>query len=208
MQTLYIHPDNPQERLIQQAIRLLRDDGLMVIPTDLGYVFGATVSSRSALDKLKKIRNLDDKHHFTLLCQDLSQVSGFAVVNNEQFRHLKAHTPAPITFILSANKDTPKKLAHPKKKTIGIRIANTPIITALLDVLTEPLLISSLILPDVGVLYEPYLIQETLDHVVDGFIDVGILTDGMTSVVDLTDNEPVCLRKGAVDVSDWAIGPL
>ena len=204
MQTLYIHPDNPQERLINQAVRLLRDDALIILPTDLGYVFGAMISSRQALDKLKKIRQLDDKHHFTLLCRDLSQVAGFATVNNEQFRHLKAHTPAPITFILSASKDTPKKLAHPKKKTIGVRISNTPIIHALLDTLAEPLLISSLILPDVGVLYDPYRIQETLDNVVDGFIDVGTLIDGMTSVIDLTGDNPICLRAGVMDTSDWA----
>lgn len=204
MQTLYIHPENPQTRLISQAVRLLQNDALIVLPTDLGYVFGTTLSARQALSKLKKIRNLDDKHHFTLLCKDLSQVAGFAMVNNEQFRHLKTHTPAPITFILSAGKDTPKKLAHPKKKTIGVRIANTPIITTLLDNLEEPLLISSLILPDVGVLYEPHLIQEMLDGILDGFIDVGVLVDGITSVIDLTGNEPICLRMGAVDVSGWA----
>lgn len=207
MQVLYIHPDNPQDRLISQAVHLIKNDALIIMPTDLGYVFASSITSRSATDRLKQIRKLDDKHHFTLLCQDLSQASGFAVIDNEQFRHLKSHTPAPITFILQASKDTPKKLVHPKKKTIGIRIAHTPIINALLNDLGEPLLISSLILPNVGVVYEPYVIQDILDNVVDGFIDMGVLTDGMTTVIDLTTDTPTCMRAGAVDVSDWTDTP-
>lgn len=126
MQTLYIHPDNPQPRLIEQAAEALKNDQLIIYPTDTSYAFGCRLGAKQALEKLRLIRQLDDKHQFTLLCRDLSEIATYATVDNQQFKQLKAHTPAAITFILNATKDVPKKLAHPKKKTIGIRVPTTP----------------------------------------------------------------------------------
>lgn len=204
MKSLYIHPDNPQPRLIDEVIRTLQTDGLIILPTDISYVFAVGLGSKNALDQLKRLRGLDDKHHFTLLCRDLSQVATYANVNNEQYRELKAHTPSAITFILNASKETPKKLAHPKKKTIGIRIAHTPIIIALLDTLDEPLLISSLILPNGDIpLDEPYDIEDKLDSHVDLFINIGTLATHTTTVVDMTATPPTLIRQGIVDVSGW-----
>ncbi|WP_199507788.1 MULTISPECIES: L-threonylcarbamoyladenylate synthase [unclassified Psychrobacter] len=201
MQTLYIHPDNPQPRLIEQAAKMLKEDKLIVYPTDTSYAFGCRLGAKAALDKLKHIRELDDKHQFTLLCRDLSEIATYATVDNLQFKQLKAHTPAPITFILNATKDVPKKLAHPKKKTIGIRVPSNPIAQALLTAMDEPILTSSLLMPDdERVLDDPFDIEELLGNQIDGLINAGIKTTLLTTIVDMTQGNPEVIRQGAADV--------
>jgi len=201
MEVLYIHPDNPQPRLIEQAANLLRKDQLIIYPTDTSYAFGCRLGAKDALAKLKKIRQLDDKHQFTLLCRDLSEIANYATVDNVQFKQLKAHTPAPITFILNATKDVPKKLAHAKKKTIGIRVPSNPIAQALLEAMDEPILTSSLILPDRDdILDDPFEIEDLLDKEIDGLINAGIKTTKLTTIVDMTSSTPEIIRQGAADV--------
>lgn len=201
MQVLYIHPDNPQPRLIEQAAELLRKDLLIIYPTDTSYAFGCRLGAKDALEKLKQIRELDDKHQFTLLCRDLSEIANYATVDNVQFKQLKAYTPAPITFILNATKDVPKKLAHAKKKTIGIRVPSNPIAQALLEAMDEPILTSSLILPNRDdILDDPFEIEELLGNQIDGLINAGIKTTKLTTIVDMTSSQPEVIRQGAANV--------
>ena len=201
MQVLYIHPENPQPRLIEQAADLLRKDQLIIYPTDTSYAFGCRLGAKDALEKLKQIRELDDKHQFTLLCRDLSEIANYATVDNVQFKQLKAHTPAPITFILNATKDVPKKLAHAKKKTIGIRVPSNPIAQALLEAMDEPILTSSLILPNRDdILDDPFEIEDLLSNQIDGLINAGIKTTKLTTIVDMTSSHPEVIRQGAADV--------
>ncbi len=203
MEVLYIHPDNPQARLIEQAADLLRNDKLIVYPTDTSYAFGCRLGAKEALEKLKQIRELSDKHQFTLLCRDLSEIANYAAVDNNQFKQLKAHTPAPITFILNATKDVPKKLAHAKKKTIGIRVPSNPIAQALLAAMDEPILTSSLILPNSDeVMDDPFDIEEALANQIDALINAGVQTTKLTTIVDMTSGQPEIIRQGAADVSD------
>ncbi len=201
MEIFYIHPDNPQPRLIEQAADLLRRDQLIIYPTDTSYAFGCRLGAKDALAKLKQIRELDDKHQFTLLCRDLSEIANYATVDNVQFKRLKAHTPAPITFILTATKDVPKKLAHAKKKTIGIRVPSNPIAQALLEAMDEPILTSSLILPNRDdILDDPFEIEDLLGNQIDGLINVGIKTTKLTTIVDMTSSVPEVIRQGAANV--------
>jgi len=201
MEVFYIHPDNPQPRLIEQAADLLRRDQLIIYPTDTSYAFGCRLGAKDALAKLKQIRELDDKHQFTLLCRDLSEIANYATVDNMQFKQLKAHTPAPITFILNATKDVPKKLAHAKKKTIGIRVPSNPIAQAMLEAMDEPILTSSLILPNQDdILDDPFEIEDLLDNQIDGLINAGIKTTKLTTIVDMTSSVPEVIRQGAADV--------
>lgn len=203
MQVFYIHPDNPQPRLIEQAAQLLAKDKLLIYPTDTSYAFGCRMGAKDALSQLKLIRQLDDKHQFTLLCRDLSEIATYATVDNIQFKQLKALTPAPITFILPATKDVPKKLAHAKKKTIGIRVPSNAIAQALLEAMGEPILTSSLILPDDDlVMDDPFQIEERLDNLVDGLINAGIKTTKLTTIIDMTTSQPALIRQGAADVSE------
>lgn len=202
MEVLYIHPDNPQARLIEQAADMLRNDKLIVYPTDTSYAFGCRLGAKDALEKLKQIRELNDKHQFTLLCRDLSEIANYAAVDNNQFKQLKAHTPAPITFILNSTKDVPKKLAHAKRKTIGIRVPSNPIAQALLEAMDEPILTSSLILPNKdGVMDDPFDIEEALGNQIDALINAGIQTTKLTTIVDMTSGQPEIIRQGAADVS-------
>ena len=201
MQVFYIHPENPQPRLIEQVADLLRKDQLIIYPTDTSYAFGCRLGAKDALDKLKQIRELDDKHQFTLLCRDLSEIANYAAVDNIQFKQLKALTPAPITFILNATKDVPKKLAHAKKKTIGIRVPSNPIAQALLEAMDEPILTSSLILPNRDdILDDPFEIEDLLGNQIDGLINAGIKTTKLTTIVDMTGSQPEIIRQGAADV--------
>ncbi|WP_201580103.1 L-threonylcarbamoyladenylate synthase [Psychrobacter sp. Pi2-52] len=201
MEVFYIHPDNPQPRLIEQAADLLRRDQLIIYPTDTSYAFGCRLGAKDALAKLKQIRELDDKHQFTLLCRDLSEIANYATVDNVQFKQLKAHTPAPITFILNATKDVPKKLAHAKKKTIGIRVPSNPIAQALLEAMDEPILTSSLILPNQDdILDDPFEIEDLLGNQIDGLINAGIKTTKLTTIVDMTSSVPEVIRQGAANV--------
>ena len=201
MQVFYIHPENPQPRLIEQVADLLRKDQLIIYPTDTSYAFGCRLGAKDALDKLKQIRELDDKHQFTLLCRDLSEIANYAAVDNIQFKQLKALTPAPITFILNATKDVPKKLAHAKKKTIGIRVPSNPIAQALLEAMDEPILTSSLILPNRDdILDDPFEIEDLLGNQIDGLINAGVKTTKLTTIVDMTGGQPEIIRQGAADV--------
>ena len=201
MQVFYIHPENPQPRLIEQVAELLRKDQLIIYPTDTSYAFGCRLGAKDALEKLKRIRELDDKHQFTLLCRDLSEIANYAAVDNVQFKQLKAHTPAPITLILNATKDVPKKLAHAKKKTIGIRVPSNAIAQALLEAMDEPILTSSLILPNRDdILDDPFEIEELLGNQIDGLINAGIKTTKLTTIVDMTNSQPEIIRQGAADV--------
>ncbi len=202
MHNLYIHPDNPQPRLIAQAVHALQNDLLIIYPTDTSYAFGCKIGSKNALAKLKSIRQLADDHQFTLLCQDLSEIATYATVDNQQFKLLKAITPAPITFILTATKGVPKKLSHPKKKTIGIRVPSNPVAQQLLAAMGEPILTSSLILPDMSIaLDDPFDIEDKLSSQVDILVNTGTLTTKLTTVIDMTTNPPVLVRQGAEDVS-------
>ena len=201
MQVFYIHPDNPQPRLIEQVADLLRRDQLIIYPTDTSYAFGCRLGAKDALEKLKQIRELDDKHQFTLLCRDLSEIANYATVDNVQFKQLKAHTPAPITFILNATKDVPKKLSHTKKKTIGIRVPSNAIAQALLAAMDEPILTSSLILPNRDdILDDPFEIEDILGNQIDGLINAGIKTTKLTTIVDMTSSQPEIIRQGAANV--------
>lgn len=203
MQVLYIHPENPQPRLIEQAAQMLANDKLLIYPTDTSYAFGCRLGAKDALAQLKLVRQLDDKHQFTLLCRDLSEIANYATVDNMQFKQLKAHTPAPITFILPATKDVPKKLAHPKKKTIGIRVPSNPIAQALLEAMGEPILTSSLMLPGEDIVMDdPFEIEERLGSLVDGLINAGIKTTKLTTIVDMTSSRAEIIRQGAADVSE------
>ncbi|WP_230659294.1 L-threonylcarbamoyladenylate synthase [Psychrobacter sp. I-STPA10] len=204
MHTVYIHPDNPQPRLIKQVADALIQDKLIVYPTDTSYAFGCKIGSKEALARLKQIRALDDGHQFTLLCRDLSEIATYATVDNQQFKLLKSMTPAAITFILNATKDVPKKLTHPKKKTIGIRVPNNPISQALLEAVNEPILTSSLILADDdSILDDPFDIEEKLDNLIDVLVNAGIKTTKSTTIIDMTSDTATIVRQGAADVSQY-----
>lgn len=197
---LDVHPDNPQPRTIGQVVEMLRDDALIAYPTDSGYALGCQLGNHDGRDRILRIRELDDKHHFTLLCKDFAQLGQFVHVDNHAFRAIKAVTPGPYTFILPATREVPRRLMHPKKKTVGVRITDHPVACALLDGLGEPLLSSTLILPGEE---EPrtlgWEIKEELDHVVDAVIEAGECPALPTTVVDYSDGVSTVLRRGAGD---------
>lgn len=201
-QFLSIHPENPQQRLIDQAVAVLKRGGLIVYPTDSAYALGCHIGDKMALDRIRALRQLDKNHNFTLMCRDLSELATYARVNNADFRLIKGHTPGPYTFILNATSEVPRRLMHPKRKTIGMRVPNNPIALALMEHLGEPLMSSSLILPGDSVpLTDPYDIRELLEHQVELIIDGGFCGLEPTSVVDLTGDTPKVTRVGcgAVD---------
>ncbi|HCH33301.1 MAG TPA: threonylcarbamoyl-AMP synthase, partial [Oceanospirillaceae bacterium] len=173
-QFFQIHTETPQPRLIKQAVEIIQKGGVVVYPTDCAYAIACHLGDKKAVDRIKQIRQLDDKHHLTLVCEDLSQIASYAKVDNEAYRILKSHTPGAYTFILKASKEVPKKLLHPKKKTIGLRVPDNAIALALLKELGEPMLSSSLILPNEEFpLTDPYDIRQTLEHSLDLIIDGG-----------------------------------
>ena len=196
-----IHPDNPQQRLIDQAVAILRRGGVVVYPTDSCYALGGLYSDKTAIDRIKHIRELDDKHHLTLLCRDLTDISSFARLDNAAFRIIRSLTPGPYTFLLKASRDVPRRLQHPQRKTIGLRIPANPIALALLETLGEPMLSTSLVLPG-----EDYpetdveQIRTKLGKLVDLIVDGGDGGLEQTSVVDLTGAAPEVIRKGKGDV--------
>lgn len=199
---LQIHPDNPQERLIKQAVEIIKRGGLVVYPTDSAYALGCHIGDKLALDRIRAIRQLDKHHNFTLVCKDLSELATYARVNNAAYRLLKTHTPGPFTFILDATGEVPRRLMHPKRKTIGLRVPSHPITQALLAELGEPIMTSSLIMPGEELpLTDPYDIRELLDHHVELVIDGGFCGLDPTTVVDLTEGEPVLVRQGRGDAS-------
>lgn len=197
-QYLEIHPENPQQRLINQAVSLLQKGGLMVYPTDSGYALGCHIGDKSALDRIRKLRQLDKHHNFTLVCRDLSELATYARVDNACFRLLKNFTPGPYTFILKATGEVPRRLMHPKRKSIGIRVPDNPIALALLEALGEPIMSSSLIFPDrEQQLYDPQDIFDAYGNQLDLVINGGFCGDQPTTVVDLTEGTPEILREGA-----------
>ena len=199
---LDIHPDNPQPRLIDQVVEALRDDALIAYPTDSGYALGCQLGNRSGRDRILNIRDLDDRHDFTLMCRDFAQLGQFVQVDNAAFRAIKACTPGPYTFILPATREVPRRLMHPKKRTVGVRIPDHVLDQALLGALGEPMLTSTLLLPGED---EPrtmgWDIKEELDHVIDLVIEAGETPAQPTTVVDWSDGAPEVLRVGAGDVS-------
>jgi tRNA threonylcarbamoyl adenosine modification protein (Sua5/YciO/YrdC/YwlC family) len=201
-QFFQIHPDNPQARLIRQATDIIRNGGVIVYPTDCGYSLGCHIGDKAALDRIRQIRRLDDKHNFTLVCKDLSEISTYARFDNRLYRLLKHHTPGPYTFIFGATSEVPRRLLHPKRKTIGIRIPENKIVQALLDELGEPIMSSSLILPNETMpMMDPYDIRDTLQHQLDLVIDGGYCGMEPTTVIKMDVDEMAVLRQGAGDAS-------
>ena len=199
-----IHPDNPQARLIRNAVDIIRNGGVVVYPTDSAYALGCQIGDKAAVDRIRRIRKLDDKHNFTLVCRDLSEIATYAKVSNASYRSLRHTTPGPYTFIFQATNEVPRRLMHPKRKTVGLRVPNNAIAAALLADLGEPLMSVTLIMPgDDFPLIDPYDIRETLEHEVDLVIDGGYCGMEPTTVVDLADDRPVILRAGKGDVTPF-----
>ncbi len=196
-----IHPDNPQERLIKQAVEIVRKGGVIVYPTDSCYALGCALGNKTAMERILAIRKIDLKHHLTLMCADLSDLGTYAKVDNSQFRQLKAATPGSYTFILQATKEVPNRTLHPKRKTIGLRVPDNAIALALLRELGEPMLSSTLMLPeDDEPLTDPYEIRDRLAHAVDAVIDGGWCGTEPTTVIDMTDGVAL-VRQGKGDVA-------
>ncbi|MBG0816686.1 L-threonylcarbamoyladenylate synthase [Planomonospora sp. ID82291] len=199
-----VHPDSPQPRLIGQVADLLRADGLIAYPTDSGYALGCRLGNKDGIDRIREIRNLGGDHHFTLVCKDFAQFGQFVHVSNAQFRSVKAATPGGYTFILPGTKEVPRRLLHPRKKTVGVRIPDHVVVQALLAELGEPLVSSTLLLPDeTESLTQGWEIKERLDHAVDAVIDSGECGATPTTVVDLSQGEPEILRRGTGDPSPF-----
>jgi len=201
-----IHPDNPNPRLIRQAAVMLRDGAVIVYPTDSGYALGCHLDDKEAVTRIRQIRGLDDKHHMTLVCRDLSEIAHYAKIDNSKFRLLKSNTPGSYTFILDATREVPRRLQHPKRSTIGIRVPDHPVALALLEELNEPLLSSTLILPDAShPLTDVTEIREYLEHRVDLIIESGTVGLEPTTVIDLTGDAPALIRRGKGDTAPFGI---
>jgi tRNA threonylcarbamoyl adenosine modification protein (Sua5/YciO/YrdC/YwlC family) len=197
-----VHPDNPQPRAIQQIVGLVRAGGLIAYPTDSCFALGCQMGNAGGLERIREIRRLDEKHHFTLVCRDFAQLGQFVQVDNSIFRKVRAATPGSYTFILPATREVPRRLLHPRKKTVGVRIPAHAVTQALLAELGEPLLSSTLLLPgEEQPLTQGWEIQERLDHAVDAVVDAGDCGTVPTTVVDLSQDEPVVVRRGAGDPS-------
>lgn len=192
-----IHPGNPQKRLISQAADILRDGGVVVYPTDSCYAIGCRIGDKEALERIRRIRHLDERHNLTLMCGDLSGIATYAKVSNPVFRLMKAYMPGPYTFLLLATRDVPKRLQHPKRKTIGVRVPDHPVTQAMLIEIHEPILSTSLILPGEDTpLTDPEEINNKLGKQVDLILDGGICGIEPTTVVDLAGEQPVIVRQG------------
>lgn len=196
-QFFHIHPDNPQQRLVRQAVGIVRDGGVIVYPTDSCYAIGCRIGDKAAQDRIHRIRRTDPSHNFTLVCRDLSEIAAYARVDNRTYRLLKNYTPGPFTFILKATREVPRRLQNPKRRTIGIRVPEHRVAHALLVELDEPLMSSTLILPDDPLpLTDPIDIRERLQHQVDLVIDGGNCGLDPTTVVDLSEGQPEIMRQG------------
>ncbi|MDD1620401.1 MAG: threonylcarbamoyl-AMP synthase [Methylococcaceae bacterium] len=194
---LEIHPKNPQPRLIQQAVDVLRNGGVIVYPTDTSYALGAQIGDKQAMDAIRRIRRLDDNHNFTLLCNDLSQVSTFTKMGNDAHRLIKKLTPGPFTFLLDATREVPRRLQHPKKKTIGVRIPDHKIAESLIEQLGEPILSSTLIMPgEEYAMADPYEIRQRLDKELNLIIDGGVIEFQPTTIIACVDNLIEIVRQG------------
>lgn len=203
-QFFYVHPDNPQGRLMQQAVAILNQGGVIVYPTDSGYALGCHLGDKKALERVCQIRKIDKNHNFTLVCQDLSQLSEYARVDNSAYRLLKNNTPGAYTFIFKGSKDVPKRLLNPKKKTIGIRVPDNNICQALLAELAEPIMSTSLIMPGESMAEcDPEQIRDLLEHQVDLIIHGGYLGEHPTTVVDFSNDDIEIVRVGEGDPSPF-----
>lgn len=192
-----LHPEQPQPRLIKQAADIIRKGGLVSLPTDAAFALGGHTGDGPLLDRIRRIRGVDERHLFTLMCRDLSEIATYARVDNSQYRLLKATTPGPYTFILEGTKELPRRVLHPKRKTIGLRVPDHPLVKALLDELNEPLLVSTLILPgDEAPLADAEEIRNRLEKQLDLVIDCGHCGTAMTTVVNLADGSPELVREG------------
>ena len=199
-QFFHIHPDNPQLRLIKQAAQIIQSGGVVALPTDSCYALVCQLDDKGAVERLRRIRGVDEKHHLTLLCRDLSELGLYARVDNRQFRLLKAGTPGAYTFILEATKEVPRRLSHPSRKTIGLRVPQHRIVQCLLEELGQPLLGATLTLPgDEDSLTDADTIRERLEKLVDLIIDGGVCAHGPSTVIDLTGPEPEVVRVGRGD---------
>ncbi len=196
-QFFQVHPENPQSRLIHQAADIVQGGGVIVYPTDSAYALGCHIGDKNALDRIRRIRRLDKDHNFTLVCKDLSELAGYARVDNLTYRLLRNNTPGPYTFILPATSEVPRRLKHPKRKTIGLRVPDNAIALDLLAALGEPLMSVTLIMPgDEYPLTDPYDIRQTLEHEVDLVIDGGYCGMEPTTVVDFSEGVPLITREG------------
>lgn len=205
-QFFQIHPDNPQLRLIRQAAQIIQSGGIVALPTDACYALVARLDDKAAVDRLRRIRGIDDRHHLTLLCRDLSEIAQYSRVDNSQYRLLKSATPGAYTFILEATKEVPRRLSHPSRKTIGLRVPDNAIDQALLEELGQPLLGTTLILPgDEHPLSDAEEIRDSLEKVVDLIIDGGACQLEPTTVIDLSGKEPVLVRQGLGDASPFGL---
>ena len=201
-----IHPETPQARLIQQAVSIIQGGGVVVYPTDSAYALGCQLGDKKAMERIRRIRSLQENHNFTLVCRDLSELGTYAHVDNTTYRLLRHATPGPYTFVLEATREVPRRLIQPKRKTIGLRVPDHPIPQALLHTLNEPLMSATLIMPgDDYPMTDPYDIRDSLEHEVDLVIDGGFCGLEATSVIDLTGPTPAVLRAGVGDVSDFEI---
>ena len=206
-----VHPDNPQPRLLKQAVQLLERGGVLAVPTDSSYALVCHLDDKAAADRLRRIRQVDDKHHLTLLCRDLSQLSSYAKVDNRQYRLLKLATPGPYTFILEASKEVPRRVSHPSRKTIGLRVPQHIALLALLDLHNAPLLATTLIAPgESDPMNDASEIRERFEHDLDGVIDAGASALEPTSVIDLTPmgtgGKPEVVREGRGPLQPLGLG--
>ena len=195
-----VHPDNPQARLLKQAVEWLQQGHVLAVPTDSSYALVCQLDDKSAADRLRRVRGIDDKHHLTLLCRDLSELANYARVDNAQFRAIKQATPGPFTFILEATKEVPRRVSHPQRKTIGLRVPEHQVLQELLALHGAPLLATTLIMPGEKVpLNDPEEIRERLEHQVGAVIDAGACSLEPTTVIDMSSDEPEVLRLGRGD---------
>ncbi|MEB5933358.1 L-threonylcarbamoyladenylate synthase [Pseudomonas mosselii] len=205
-QFFQIHPENPQPRLIKQAVEIIRKGGVVVYPTDSAYALGCQIGNKAAIERVRKLRGLDKTHNFTLMCCDMSQLGLYAKVDTGTFRLLKAHVPGPYTFILNGTREVPRLLLHEKRRTIGLRVPKHEITLALLAELGEPLMSVSLILPgDVEPMVDPYEIRERLEHNVDLVIDGGFGDLKASTIIDLSGDEPALIREGCGDPTPFLV---
>lgn len=201
-QFFQVHPDNPQQRLIDRAVDVIRQGGVIVYPTDSSYAIGCHIGDKTAMERIKRIRRLDDKHNFTLMCRDLSEIATYAKVDNSAYRLIKACTPGPYTFILEATREVPRRLQNPKRRTIGLRVPANATAHALLHTLNEPLMSSTLTLPGEDMpMTDPYEMEAILEHQVDLIIDGGYCGFEPTSVVDMVSGIPEVRRRGKGNTS-------
>ena len=197
-----VHPDNPQPRLLKQAVQILHAGGIAAIPTDSSYALVCHLDDKAAAENLRRIRGVDDKHHLTLLCRDLSELASYARVDNKQYRLLKLGTPGPFTFILEATKEVPRRVSHPSRRTIGLRVPAHSVTQALLEMLGQPLLATTLIAPgETEPLNEAGEIRDRFQKLIQAVVDAGACPMQPTTVVDLTDEPPVLVRRGRGDPS-------